>query len=139
MVKQIKKIFIIIVCVFLSGCSTSANTEDNTKGKIINMESYATDDSKAYVYIEKEKNNYSMYIYKNMGNIEYAYYTVNVRDIEGGYSIEIIKNEAINEEQCTNILNEVVTLKEYPKVLEIVYNQKNLEYVIIDKLVNETN
>ena len=36
MVKQIKKIFIIIVCVFLSGCSTSANTEDNTKGKIIN-------------------------------------------------------------------------------------------------------
>ena len=68
-----------------------------------------------------------------MGDIEYAYYTLNVYDEEGNYNIAIVKKNALNEEQCSNIINEVVVLKEYPKMLEISYNEKRIEYEIINQ------
>lgn len=133
MVTQIKMIVILVVCICLSGCGIYDNKEDNSNEIPINMESYAIDDNKAYVYIEEmEEGNYSMYIHKNMGDIEYAYYTVNVYDREGNYNIDIVKKNALNEDQCSNILSEVVILKEYPKMLEISFNKKRIEYVIID-------
>ena len=133
MVAQIKMMLLIIACTCLSGCDTSVNIDDNHNETAINMESYAIDDNKAYIHIDEvEGENYRLYIYKNMGDIEYAYYTVNVQDIEDGYNISIVKKNAVNDEQCSNILNEVVVLKEYPKVLEITYNQKKIE---IEKVV----
>ena len=134
MLTQIKMIVILVVCICLSGCGIYDNKEDNSNEITINMESYAIDDNKAYVYIEEiEEGNYRMYIYKNMGDIEYAYYTVNVYDREGSYNISIVKKNALNEDQCSNILNEVVVLKEYPRMLEISYNEKRIEYVIINQ------
>lgn len=63
MVTQIKMIVILVVCLCLSGCGIYDNKEDNSNEIPINMESYAIDDNKAYVYIEEmEEGNYSMYI-----------------------------------------------------------------------------
>lgn len=130
--RQLKKISPIVICIFLVGCSTYTNIEDNYNETVINMENYAIDDSKAYVHIEElEEGDYSLHIYKNMGKIEYAYYTVNVQDIEAGYNISIVKKDAVKEGQCSNILNEVVILKEYPKVLEITYNHEKIEMVTV--------
>ena len=134
MVTQIRIIVILVVCICLSGCGIDDNKKDNTNQISINMENYAIDDNKAYVYFkEMDEGNYSMYIYKNMGDIEYAYYTLNVYDEEGNYNIAIVKKNALNEEQCSNIINEVVVLKEYPKMLEISYNEKRIEYEIINQ------
>ena len=120
---------ILTLCTF--GCGVDSDGISNVED--INLEQYADDDNKAYVYIQPtESEKYKLSVYKFMGKAEYAYYTVMKEYVDGKLRINIIKETAINDSQCSNILNQSIVLDKYPYEFEIVYKDASVAYEIID-------
>ena len=132
-----KRIIIVSICVLVvavmgimaafkllkaddSNITYNKSFSDEVEAKI--AEALKDDDT---AYVLKEDNALTLCI--NMGEIKYSYYEVEVDESEDKIVCKIVKKDALNDSDATNILRATIETENTDKALEVIYEGKIMD------------